>query len=311
LEAWLKDSAHIKTALARSRTSQLPNRAPRKRGIPRNLDKLIEYYSSNPDEKIRAKIFQKIHLIENPDEASRETGYKLPLSLVAEYGLLEEVEYLLQRGANPDGQSEIYGIGGKAFNAACCNGHTQVCDVLLNSGASMFAEITIDENGIRYYLEAHNISHSKPKLHTHRYCLALFFAASSGSPESIDYLISKGADVFQLDLNGDTLIHKSCLSGNAATLKHLIRLGLDVDAATTNNGIRGETALHYAVRGGFVEAARILLENGANPNVVDCFIGENHSWKNTPLDLMEENVESKLYKLLRAHGALSAEEVLS
>lgn len=231
---------------------------------------------------------------------------------MAEYGLLNEVEYLLQKGADPNGRSVM---GVTAFSLACANNHTQICDILLEHGAKIFDETIMDEStGYQYNaMKFFKDNNDPPRLKTYKYCIPLFSAARKGTPESIDYLISKGANIHQLDLNGETLIHKACESGNIPTLKYLIKLGVDVNASkgivNSNKDSRGEAALHYAVRSGSLEAVRMLLENGANPNIVEYFNGEVHKWKNTPLDLLESSKESEIYKLLVAYGGLSAEKL--
>eukprot|EP00943_MAST-04B_sp_MAST-4B-sp1_P007644 g7644.t1 len=62
-------------------------------------------------------------------------------------------------------------------------------------------------------------------------------------------------------------------AGNITTLKSLIDVGVDVNAADYDK----RTALHLACSEGRIEATRYLLENGADPNAHD-------RWRSSPLD---------------------------
>ncbi len=307
LKSWLKDAGNIKNVLLSSNEKGLPHRKPRKKGVPRSLYKLLEHYEINPEEKIREKIFQKIKALKDVNEANTETDYTLPLTLVSKYGLLDETKHLLGSGADPN-------LDSLAFTYACINGHAEVADLLLNAGAEIFGETIMDENtGYSYNPELYKNTEETPKLTTYKYCVALFSVASLGKPDGIDYLISKGADIHQLDLNGESLIHKACYNNNVATLKHLMQLGVDVNISkgiiNGNKNSRGETALHYAVGRGNIDAVKLLLENGANPNITDYFHGKTHNWDKTPLDLIEDKNESEMYRLLVEYGAKLAEQI--
>ena len=67
--------------------------------------------------------------------------------------------------------------------------------------------------------------------------------------------------------------------GDTEILKVLLNSKAEIDAVgkQTNRGIsKGQTALHAAIEGGKTHAAKLLLERGANPNIID-------KWKETPL----------------------------
>lgn len=306
LDSWLKNVASIKAKLSDvQKKNVLPDRKPKKKALPRVLYKLIEYYASNPDEKVREKIFAKLISLENINEGGKETDYDLPLVLVSRYGLLREAEYLLSKGCDMDA---------KAFIWACVNCHFDLADLLLSKGLKMFDETIMDENtGYSYNPELYKKSDEKPTLSTRRYCLALFSVASIGKPQAVDYLVSKGADVHQLDLNGETLIHKACHNKNMPTLERFIELGVNIDASkgivNGNKKSKGQTALHYAVSKGFTEGVRLLLEKGADPNIIEYFYGSKHSWENTPLDLISDEHESEMHNLLRHYGGMKACEL--
>src|SRR6185369_499955 len=57
-------------------------------------------------------------------------------------------------------------------------------------------------------------------------------------------------------------LHLASRNNNADAIRALIRPGLELDAADANE----QTPLYYAVGGGKVSAAEVLLDAGANPN---------------------------------------------
>jgi ankyrin repeat protein len=63
-------------------------------------------------------------------------------------------------------------------------------------------------------------------------------------------------------------IHDAAGDGNTVRLQRLINRGADVDEQDRR---WGETALHYAARGGHLAAARILLDHGASVDAKDQF----------------------------------------
>lgn len=309
LKTWLKDTEKLKERLLDSKDGELPQREPKKKGIPRSLYKLIEFYKINPENKIRDKIYKIVQAIKDVNQGTKDTDFYLPLSLVAKHGLFNEAVYLLDNGANPNVEAMI---GGSPFSQACINGNTDIAEILLEAGAEIFGETVMDKNtGYSYNPDLYENKEEVPSLRTYKYCVALFSTASIGKPAVIDYLISKGCDIHQIDLNGETLIHKACFSSNNETLAHLINLGVDLNASkgiiNSNKDSRGETALHYAVSKNNLEAVKLLLENGADPNITEYFNGRKHKWKNTPLDIVSDQKDSEIYKLLIEYGGKIAE----
>ncbi|XP_029053525.1 transient receptor potential channel pyrexia-like isoform X1 [Osmia bicornis bicornis] len=62
---------------------------------------------------------------------------------------------------------------------------------------------------------------------------------------------------------GMNAILTASLSGNVACIEHLIEKGVDINC---RNPINHYTPLHFAVLGNSVDAARVLLDNGAKPS---------------------------------------------
>ncbi|XP_019858578.1 PREDICTED: uncharacterized protein LOC109586804 [Amphimedon queenslandica] len=94
----------------------------------------------------------------------------------------------------------------------------------------------------------------------------LFNAVKSGSIEAVDILLTNGAKTDVVSNDGVTLLHCAGESGKVEMLEFWIRRGdYDVNVKDKNN----RTPLFNAVTSGSVEAVEILLDNGANTDVVD------------------------------------------
>jgi ankyrin repeat protein len=98
---------------------------------------------------------------------------------------------------------------------------------------------------------------------------------------------------------GEPILQMAAERGDTEILKVLLNTKAEIDAVgkQTNRGISKEyTALHAAVVGGKTHAAKLLLERGANPNIID-------TWKKTPLHYAAENGKVEIVKALLAHQA--------
>lgn len=132
---------------------------------------------------------------------------------------------------------------------------------------------------------------------------ALHAAAAKGQTPAIEWLIARGAEVNAGPLN--TPLHLAVLTGNRKAVEILIASGADVKAGNRQTMDRmdmlkmaltfkdmkmmalrigkemaadqkkvsrasgGITPLHFAALGGHPEIARVLVANGADPNVAD------------------------------------------
>ena len=76
-------------------------------------------------------------------------------------------------------------------------------------------------------------------------------------------------------------------------VKELLNSGADVNA---KDMFGGNTGLHWAARLGLAEMARLLIENGANPNLIN---DDN----DTPLHWAAREGQKELLVILLAHGA--------
>ncbi|CAN5684769.1 hypothetical protein BH11ARM2_BH11ARM2_09480 [soil metagenome] len=153
---------------------------------------------------------------------------------------------------------------------------------------------------------------------------ALFFAAGK-SMSMFNLLVSAGADPLKETTVGRTALRNACYESQTEVAKHLLELGIDpnlmndmgqnalhaatmlgpcspdlirllLDAGTSVNvqDAHGFTPLHHMARKGQVEAMRMLLQTGANPDL-KCGVG---GWKDLPIDLARQANRTEVVNIL-------------
>ena len=257
-----------------------------------------------PSELLRRKIGANVASIVDANRPCSNTGFDAPLAVVVLAGLEEEARLLLAKGADPNAGMT------PPFVAACIGGHVEVAELLRLAGAQVF--VTVEERPRGHVLQALDDAAARqmrahgiePKPPGYRYCPALFSVATRGAPGVARYLVGLGSELRQRDMNDESLLHKAAAGGNVGMIRYLIGEGLEVDRP---KGRHAETPLHYAVRYNQLDAARLLLERGADPSPVDRFEGAEHKWAETPLDIVRG---PRMRKLLKEHGAKSGKELV-
>ncbi|KAK4182388.1 ankryin repeat protein, partial [Podospora australis] len=170
---------------------------------------------------------------------TKNTGY--PLYFASLKGLKFTTRMLLEKGADVNAQSGIYG---NALQAASSEGHTEIARMLLEKGADVNPQGGVYGN-------------------------ALYAASSEGHTEIARMLLEKGADVNpQGGVYGNALYAASS-RGHKEIARMLLEKGADVNA---QGGFSGN-ALYAASSRGHKEIARMLLEKGADVNAQGGFSG--------------------------------------
>uniref|UniRef100_A0A6I8PI05 Ankyrin repeat domain-containing protein 17 n=1 Tax=Ornithorhynchus anatinus TaxID=9258 RepID=A0A6I8PI05_ORNAN len=168
--------------------------------------------------------------------ADIELGCSTPLMEAAQEGHLELVKYLLAAGCILtticSNVHATTATGDTALTYACENGHTDVADVLLQAGADLEHE---SEGGRT----------------------PLMKAARAGHVCTVQFLISKGANVNRTTANNDhTVLSLACAGGHLAVVELLLAHGAD----PTHRLKDGSTMLIEAAKGGHTSVVCYLLD---------------------------------------------------
>lgn len=127
----------------------------------------------------------------------------------------------------------------------------------------------------------------------------LHCAATEGNVEIVEALLEAGSDSREKDYEGMTPIHFACTDGNPETVKLLFeyaeRKGDLLDMLEDRNR-EGETALHSAVEGGYIDIVEICLKKGAKVKARRGNLAQ-------PLHIAAINGYVDIAKLLVAHRA--------
>ena len=149
-------------------------------------------------------------------------------------GHLEVVKLLIEHHADVNLQGEAW--NGPLHEAAYA-GHTEIMKVLLENGAD------VNEYG----------GHDKP----------LNWAAKGGQIEAAKILLASGADIDAKGVDEWTALGNAISAGQMDMVKFLISKGADVNARAAY----GATPLHLAQWNDNIQAGRLLLKQGADPEL--------------------------------------------
>ena len=110
----------------------------------------------------------------------------------------------------------------------------------------------------------------------------------------VKLLLDAGANIHATNKNGWTPLHYAASEGHTAIATLLVDKGADVNVI---DNLTGSTPLHFASRGGYIAIATLLVEIGADLNAKDNICGL------TPLHMAAEKGHTEVVKLLESKGA--------
>jgi len=195
---------------------------------------------------------------------ARNAQGETPLSWALNANSLSTAKIFLEHGADVNSKNDH---GGTPLINACHRGTARIVELFVSAGADIHA---VDEQG-----------------------MTPLAAACFSSPEIVDYLIAKGAEVNPARKGARTPLHAAVTHGDHAVVETLVEKGARLDAADE----RGLTPLHLATRRGKTEAATFLLSRGAG------FGSTDNALKRTPLHDAAVNGYAEIVELLVEAGA--------
>ena len=189
-----------------------------------------------------------------------------PLIWAAEGGQVEAANVLLDHGANVNAMDEQY--FGSALNRAAWEGDCRMVRSLLDHGADPEA--------------------GQGKL---AYGTPLHAAAHKGHADVVRLLLDRGARIDSLNNSNATPLHVAAGHGQCEILRLLLEAGAAVNGSEGTRAPFLETIFNSQP-----EAARALLEAGANPNYAN-------AKGTTLLHWAADRGRAEILNLLLAHGA--------
>lgn len=270
-------------------------------------------------------------LLQNGADANaRDNAGSSPLDEAVRRGLSDVTSLLLESGARVNDVQ--LRTGATPLNEAACKGENAVLELLLAHGADGAVEdkagFSPIENAIRFH---HTdgariiLQHIKVGLTSNFLAKLLAEAVVKGQEDTVEMLLSNGANVNANLPSGSTALDLAALKGQDAVVKLLIAKGADVnsrnrlgtmplyDAALSGHlttvaillaqgaeinaqeSQSGTTALYAAASFGHEDVAALLLERGADPNICS-------KQGASPLHVALKNGNVGIANRIRQHG---------
>lgn len=196
-------------------------------------------------------------LAKGVDVNTRDRRGFTPLHWAAGLGHLPVVKLLLANGADAD--ATVKGettpeLHLTPLQLAAARGHTEVVRELIGAGADLSASfVLLDEPyvGGSFFSASSLVVTWSP----------LELAYLEGHPDTVELLLSKGADVNAGGQDGETVLHAAVRAGDGDMVERLLARGADANARALTTG---DTPLHLAAWSAHKEVVGLLLAAGAD-----------------------------------------------
>nr|ACO13316.1 Cyclin-dependent kinase 4 inhibitor B [Esox lucius] len=113
-------------------------------------------------------------------------------------------------------------------------------------------------------------------------------AAATGNTDRVKMLLERGMDVNGVNCFGRTPL-QVMMMGSTTVARLLLQQGADPNVADRHTGTM---PLHDAARMGFPDTVKILVQYNANPNTLD-------NWNRRPIDLAKESGHQNVVEFLQ------------
>jgi ankyrin repeat protein len=95
--------------------------------------------------------------------------------------------------------------------------------------------------------------------------IPLHYAIKFKNITAVELLIKFKSNSYTIDMDGYNALHLAVRSGSLPIVKHIVNDMTNIDTKTSN----GETSLHIAINYQYSSIAQLLLDEGADPNILD------------------------------------------
>ncbi|XP_046560779.1 putative ankyrin repeat protein RF_0381 [Haliotis rubra] len=198
-------------------------------------DNILHLACVGKDEEIMKHVLR----LDILDINCRDTDGSTPLLLAIEYNARGVFDVLLESGADP---SVVNRDGDNVLHLACLRG---------------------DEEMVKHVLKLHIVDINSRGSNR---MTPLLLAAEYNTCNVFELLRESGADPSVVNRDGKNVLHFACIRGDEEMVKHVLKLHI-VDI--NSRGSNGLTPLLLAAGYSTSDVIKLLLENGADPLVVN------------------------------------------
>lgn len=183
------------------------------------------------------------------------------------------------------------------LHLSAISGQLEITEILLNNGANVNFFTPASETPLYQAIKFNNVTVAEfmiDKGADINLSLGLQTAALQNNTEMLQLLIRKGGDVNYQNSRVDAPLHIASEKGFIEIAKLLLNNGAHVNIKASNNA---RTPLHYAAKEGKLEIAKLLLNYNADINVISGLMA-------TPLDYARIASHSEMIDFLKSQGAV-------